>query len=196
MCIWLVYCDNEKPSQEVIDVSIAKTVFNKSWDLNLFLTLWSLLFFTLFQVWPRDSHISWVGGLFSHPLRGRVLHRDGLPSNHSREVLKIPHIHCFIASSEAQRWPSSPFWSAQHSRVCLWRRNVHGPSFQRQNPVHGLLQTLQALRILHGLRTIWQLQDLKDLSDDANEKLRPGRIRVRAFARGGVGEICSLYLTL
>ncbi|XP_075896259.1 claudin-10-like isoform X1 [Nelusetta ayraudi] len=70
------------------------------------------------------------------------------------------------------------------SRVCLWRRNVHGPSFQRQNPVHGLLQTLQALRILHGLRTIWQLQDLKDLSDDANEKLRPGRVRVRAFARG------------
>lgn len=44
MCIWLVYCDNEKPSQKVIDVIIAKTVFNKSWDLNLFLTLWSLLF--------------------------------------------------------------------------------------------------------------------------------------------------------
>lgn len=38
MCIWLVYCDNEKPSQEVIDVIIAKTVFNKSWDLNFFLT--------------------------------------------------------------------------------------------------------------------------------------------------------------
>lgn len=79
----------------------------------------------------------------------------------------------------------------QQSCVCLRRRNVHGPSFQRPDPVHRLLQRLQALWILHGLRTIWQFQDIKDLSDDTDKKIRPGRLRVRVFARGGGNERIS-----
>lgn len=70
---------------------------------------------TLFQVWPRTSHISRLGGLFPHIFRGHVLRRDSLPSNIAGEVVKFLHFHCFMALFEAQQWQSSLSWSAATS---------------------------------------------------------------------------------
>lgn len=117
MCIWTLYCNqsqNEVSWSNLINILVGWNCkefsiigFGNFLPIHPVVMTPFFFFFTLFQVWPWTSHISWVGGLFPHIFRGSALRCHRLQSNNARKVLKILHFRCLIALFEPQQWPSS-----------------------------------------------------------------------------------------